>query len=53
MQWEKGIDLRIGLDVVRLARNGDLDVAVVFSQDPDLAEVAHEVRDIARPRVAG
>ena len=48
VQREKGIDLRIGLDVVRLARNGDLDVAVVFSQDQDLAEVAREVRDIAR-----
>ena len=48
VQREKGIDLRIGLDVVRLARNGDLGVAVVFSQDQDLAEVAHEVRDIAR-----
>ena len=34
--------------MVRLARNGDLDVAVVFSQDQDLAEVAHEIRDIAR-----
>lgn len=45
---EKGIDLRIGLDVVRMARNGDLDVAVIFSQDQDLAEVAAEVRDIAK-----
>ena len=48
VQREKGIDLRLGLDVVRLARNGKLDVAVVFSQDQDLAEVALEVRDIAR-----
>ncbi len=48
VQREKGIDLRLGLDVVRLARNRDLDVAVVFSQDQDLAEVAREVRDIAR-----
>lgn len=45
---EKGIDLRLGLDVVRMARNGDLDVAVIFSQDQDLAEVASEIRDIAR-----
>ncbi|MCY4242543.1 MAG: NYN domain-containing protein [Rhodobacter sp.] len=48
VQREKGIDLRLGLDVVRLARNDELDVAVVFSQDQDLAEVAHEVRDIVR-----
>ncbi len=31
-----------------MARNGDLDVAIVFSQDQDLAEVASEIRDIAR-----
>ncbi len=47
---EKGIDLRLGLDVVRMARNGELDVAVIFSQDQDLAEVAREIRDISRPQ---
>ena len=31
-----------------MARNGDLDVAVIFSQDQDLAEVASEIRDIVR-----
>ena len=45
---EKGIDLRLGLDVVRMARSGKFDVAVIFSQDQDLAEVAREVHDIAR-----
>ena len=45
---EKGIDLRLGLDVVRMARSGAFDVAVIFSQDQDLAEVAREVRDIAQ-----
>ena len=48
VQREKGIDLRLGLDVVRMARHGELDVAVIFSQDQDLAEVAREVRDVAR-----
>ena len=48
VQREKGIDLRLGLDVVRMARHGELDVAVIFSQDQDLAEAAREVRDIAR-----
>lgn len=48
VQREKGIDLRLGLDVVRMARNGELDVAVLFSQDQDLAEVAREIRDIVR-----
>ena len=45
---EKGIDIRIGLDVVRMARLDQLDVAVIFSQDQDLAEVAEEIREIAR-----
>jgi hypothetical protein len=45
---ERGIDVRIALDVVRLARSGALDVALVFSQDQDLSEVANEVRGIAR-----
>ncbi len=48
VQREKGIDLRLGLDVVRMARNGEFDVAVIFSQDQDLAEVAQEIRDISR-----
>lgn len=41
---EKGIDVRLALDVVRMARSEDLDVAVLFSQDQDLSEVADEVR---------
>ena len=48
VEREKGIDLRLGLDVVRMARNAELDVAVIFSQDQGLAEVAQEVRDISR-----
>ncbi len=45
---EKGIDLRLGLDVVRLARNQDFDVVAIFSQDQGFVEVAQEVRDISR-----
>ena len=45
---EKGIDLRLSLDAVRLARDGQLDVAVIFSQDQDLAEVVVEIKRIAR-----
>lgn len=45
---EKGIDLRLGLDVVRLAARGELDVAVIYSQDQDLVEVADEIRAISR-----
>jgi uncharacterized LabA/DUF88 family protein len=44
---EKGIDVRLALDVVRLARQRQFDVAVIFSQDQDLREVVAEVRDIA------
>jgi uncharacterized LabA/DUF88 family protein len=45
---EKGIDVRIALDVVRLAQQNVYDVGVVFSQDQDLSEAADEVRLIAR-----
>jgi uncharacterized LabA/DUF88 family protein len=45
---EKGIDVRIALDIVRAARENRCDVIVVFSQDQDLSEVAEEVRVIAR-----
>ena len=48
IEREKGIDLRLGLDVVRMARSAELDVAILFSQDQDLSEVAREVRDISR-----
>jgi len=45
---EKGIDVRIALDVIRLAHREEFDVALVFSQDQDLSEVAEEIRVIAR-----
>jgi uncharacterized LabA/DUF88 family protein len=45
---EKGIDIRIALDVVHAANHNECDVALVFSQDQDLSEVAQEVRDIAQ-----
>jgi uncharacterized LabA/DUF88 family protein len=44
---EKEIDVRIALDIVRLARANEYDVALVFSQDQDLSEVADEIRAIA------
>jgi uncharacterized LabA/DUF88 family protein len=45
---EKGIDVRIALDVIGKAVRGDYDVAVVFSQDQDLSEVADEIRAISK-----
>ena len=45
---EKGIDVRIALDVVALAHHREYDVVLVFSQDQDLSEVAEEIRAIAR-----
>lgn len=47
---EKGIDVRIAIDVIRLALHGVYDVAVIFSQDQDLSEVADEIRSIAAER---
>ena len=45
---EKGIDVRIVLDVITLAHRRRYDAAVIFSQDQDLSEVAEEVRAIAQ-----
>jgi len=44
---EKGVDIRIALDIVRMARERLFDVALIFSQDQDLSEVADEVRSIS------
>jgi len=44
---EKGIDIRIALDIVRMAREERYDVALIFSQDQDLSEVADEVKEIS------
>ncbi|WP_170263740.1 NYN domain-containing protein [Blastochloris sulfoviridis] len=44
---EKGIDVRLALDLVARTRKREFDVAVIYSQDQDLAEVAHEVKEIA------
>ena len=43
---EKGIDLRIALDLLRLARHGEFDIGLLFSQDGDLAEVVREIREL-------
>ena len=45
---EKGIDVRIALDDIAGARNRTYDVGIIFSQDQDLAEVASEIRTIAK-----
>ena len=45
---EKGIDVRIAIDVIGLAWQNACDVALIFSQDQDLSEVAREIREIAR-----
>jgi uncharacterized LabA/DUF88 family protein len=44
---EKGIDVRLALDVVHTARTKQFDVAVIYSQDQDLCEVVSEIRSIA------
>lgn len=44
---EKGVDVRLAVDVMRLAIAKQYDVAVIFSQDQDLVEVAEEIRQIS------
>ena len=47
---EKGVDIRIALDLVRLARLNRFDTALLFSRDTDFAEAAREIRSIAAER---
>ena len=44
---EKGIDVRLALDIIGTAYQQSADVLLVFSQDQDLSEVADEIRQIA------
>ncbi len=44
---EKGVDVRIAIDVIRLAHDQAYDVALVFSQDQDLSEVVDELKKIS------
>lgn len=44
---EKGIDVRLAVDVIRLTLKRQLDVALLFCRDQDLSEVADEIRVIA------
>lgn len=46
-QEEKGIDVRIALDMIRLTYRNEFDVGIVFSQDQDLSEAITEIREIA------
>jgi uncharacterized LabA/DUF88 family protein len=45
---EKGIDVRLALDLVSAARTKQYDIALVFSQDQDLQEVVQEIADISK-----
>jgi len=44
---EKGIDVKLTIDAVRLAHENKYDVALIFSQDQDFTELATEIRRIA------
>lgn len=45
---EKGIDVRIALDVIRFAHRKAYDVAVLVCRDQDLSELAEEIRLISQ-----
>jgi len=48
IRQEKGVDMRLALDAIRLAHKNRYDVALLFSQDQDFTEVAKEIRSIAQ-----
>jgi uncharacterized LabA/DUF88 family protein len=44
---EKGIDVRLALDALDSAHRNQFDVALIFSQDQDLSELASLIRQLA------
>lgn len=44
---EKGIDVRLALDALDAAHRNEFDVALIFSQDQDLSELASLIRLVA------
>ncbi len=48
MPQEKGIDVRLALDLVARARKREFQVAVIYSQDQDLCEIVEEIKEIAK-----
>jgi hypothetical protein len=44
---EKGIDVRLALDIISCALSDQFNVAVIYSQDQDLCEVVHDIKKIA------
>jgi uncharacterized LabA/DUF88 family protein len=47
---EKGIDVRLSIDIIRMALKGMYDIALLFSQDQDLSEVAAELYNISKEK---
>lgn len=45
---EKGIDVKIAVDLIKLARKGLYDVAIIFSQDTDLNEAIDELYEVKK-----
>jgi hypothetical protein len=45
---EKGVDVRLALDLVRLATDRHYDIGLIISQDQDLTEAVEDVKQIAR-----
>jgi len=45
---EKGIDIRLALDVMRLALSKQFDIAAIFSQDQDLSELVEDIKEVSR-----
>ncbi|MDO5367677.1 NYN domain-containing protein [Kocuria sp.] len=43
---QKGVDLRLGLDLIEVARNGSAKVAYLLSGDDDLAEAVEAAQDL-------
>jgi uncharacterized LabA/DUF88 family protein len=45
---EKGVDIKLAIDLIKFARKGMYDIAIIFSQDTDLNEAVNEIYEIRK-----
>jgi uncharacterized LabA/DUF88 family protein len=45
---EKGIDVKIAIDMVHLAMTNEYDIAILFSQDQDFKEIVNVIAEISK-----
>lgn len=51
IEVEKGIDVRIAIDIIKDVLHDKLKAIVIFSQDQDLSEITQEIRHLSKRKI--